>query len=96
MGSVSSLLCLSRGSQRYLKGVNVALAFCMGSDLQNIVDNPIGQPMATVERCQREYFFEFATDKMTDPVQLVRAKRNTDHLVFHYSPTVRCHTKNIN
>ena len=36
--------------QRYLKGINVALAFCMGTDLQNIVNNPIGQPMATVER----------------------------------------------
>ena len=36
--------------QRYSKGVMVALAFCMGTDLQNIVDNPIGQPMATVER----------------------------------------------
>jgi hypothetical protein len=39
--------CVIRG---YLKGVNVALAFSMGTDLQNIVDNPIGQPMATVER----------------------------------------------
>jgi hypothetical protein len=35
--------------QRYLKGVNVTLAFCMGTDLQNIINNPIGQPMATVE-----------------------------------------------
>ena len=32
-----------------LSGVNVALAFCMGTDLENIVNNPIGQPMATVE-----------------------------------------------
>ena len=46
---VSSLLYLLPRSQRYLKGVNVALAFCMGTDLQNIIDNPIGQPMATVE-----------------------------------------------
>ena len=36
--------------QSHSKGVNVALAFCMGTDLQNIVNNPIGQPMATVER----------------------------------------------
>ena len=36
-----------------LKGINVALAFCMGTDLQNIVNSPIGQPMATVERWWR-------------------------------------------
>ncbi|KAF8714403.1 hypothetical protein AX14_012718 [Amanita brunnescens Koide BX004] len=29
-------------------GVNVALAFSMGPDLQNVVNNPIGQPMATI------------------------------------------------
>ncbi|KAF8690359.1 hypothetical protein AX14_002975 [Amanita brunnescens Koide BX004] len=29
-------------------GINVALAFCMGTDLQNITNNPIGQPMATI------------------------------------------------
>ena len=49
MGSVLYFMYLLPSSQRYLKGVNVALAFCMGTDLQNIIDNPIGQPMATVE-----------------------------------------------
>ncbi|KAF8347229.1 amino acid transporter [Amanita rubescens] len=29
-------------------GIIVALAFCMGTNLQNIVNNPIGQPMATI------------------------------------------------
>ncbi|KIJ34521.1 hypothetical protein M422DRAFT_263285 [Sphaerobolus stellatus SS14] len=29
-------------------GLNVALAFCMGNDTANIVDSPIGQPMATI------------------------------------------------
>ena len=28
--------------------INVSLAFCMGTDLESIVDNPIGQPMATI------------------------------------------------
>ncbi|PPQ75687.1 hypothetical protein CVT26_001521, partial [Gymnopilus dilepis] len=29
-------------------GVNVALAFCMGTDIENILSSPIGQPMATI------------------------------------------------
>lgn len=29
-------------------GINVALTFCMGSDIQGIMSNPIGQPMATI------------------------------------------------
>ncbi|THU98801.1 hypothetical protein K435DRAFT_720431 [Dendrothele bispora CBS 962.96] len=29
-------------------GINVALAFCMGKDLQGILDSPVGQPMATI------------------------------------------------
>ncbi|OCH88546.1 APC amino acid permease [Obba rivulosa] len=29
-------------------GINVALAFCMGTDIQGIMSNPIGQPVATV------------------------------------------------
>ena len=28
--------------------INVALAFCMGTDLQAILDSNIGQPMATI------------------------------------------------
>ena len=28
--------------------INVALAFCMGTDLDSILNNPIGQPMATI------------------------------------------------
>ncbi|PFH48189.1 hypothetical protein AMATHDRAFT_150477 [Amanita thiersii Skay4041] len=28
--------------------VNVALAFCMGNDLESIINNPIGHPMATI------------------------------------------------
>ena len=28
--------------------VNIVLAFHIGSDLQSVVENPIGQPMATV------------------------------------------------
>ena len=28
--------------------INVALAFCMGTDLDAIYNNPIGQPMATI------------------------------------------------
>ena len=27
--------------------INVVLAFCMGNDIENILANPIGQPMAT-------------------------------------------------
>ncbi|EMD30988.1 hypothetical protein CERSUDRAFT_163578 [Gelatoporia subvermispora B] len=29
-------------------GINVAIAFCMGTDVASIVDNPIGQPVATI------------------------------------------------
>ncbi|KAK7457045.1 hypothetical protein VKT23_010348 [Stygiomarasmius scandens] len=29
-------------------GINVALVFCMGKDLQGILDSPVGQPMATI------------------------------------------------
>ncbi|EMD30986.1 hypothetical protein CERSUDRAFT_120193 [Gelatoporia subvermispora B] len=29
-------------------GINVALAFCMGTDIEGIMSNPIGQPVATV------------------------------------------------
>ena len=28
--------------------INMALAFCMGTDLDAILNNPIGQPMATI------------------------------------------------
>ncbi|CAL1708623.1 unnamed protein product [Somion occarium] len=28
--------------------VNIALSFCMGTDIENIMANPIGQPMATI------------------------------------------------
>ena len=28
--------------------INVSLAFCMGTDLEGILDNSIGQPMATI------------------------------------------------
>ena len=31
-------------------GINVALSFCMGTDIAGIMSNPIGQPMATVRR----------------------------------------------
>ncbi|KAF8892309.1 APC amino acid permease [Gymnopilus junonius] len=29
-------------------GLNVAMAFCMGTDIENILSSPIGQPMATI------------------------------------------------
>ena len=32
----------------YLAAINVALAFCMGTDLDGILNDPIGQPMATI------------------------------------------------
>ena len=28
--------------------INVSLAFCMGTDIESLLDNPIGQPMATI------------------------------------------------
>lgn len=28
--------------------INVSLAFCMGTDIEGLLDNPIGQPMATI------------------------------------------------
>ena len=28
--------------------INIALAFCIGTDLDSIINNPIGQPMATI------------------------------------------------
>ena len=31
-----------------LLAINVALAFCMGTDLDSILNNPIGQPMASI------------------------------------------------
>ena len=48
--SLHFVLPLSYVFKDILKGINVALAFCMGTDLQNIVNSPIGQPMAIVER----------------------------------------------
>jgi hypothetical protein len=32
----------------FKSAINVALAFCMGNNIENILSNPIGQPMATV------------------------------------------------
>jgi len=29
-------------------GINVSLAFCMGTDLENVLNSPIGQPMAQI------------------------------------------------
>lgn len=31
-----------------LTAINVSLAFCMGTDVEAIVNSPIGQPMATI------------------------------------------------
>ena len=31
-----------------LLAINVSLAFCMGTDIESLLDNPIGQPMATI------------------------------------------------
>ena len=44
-------LCVRRVIQSALTcliAINVALAFCMGTDLDGILNDPIGQPMATI------------------------------------------------
>ena len=41
------ILMVGRLVTLYL-AINVALAFCMGTDLDSILNNPIGQPMATI------------------------------------------------
>lgn len=33
---------------RLSTGINVVLAFCMGTDIESIVSSPIGQPLAAV------------------------------------------------
>jgi len=32
----------------YHSGINLALAFCMGTDLSGIIGSPVGQPMAQI------------------------------------------------
>ncbi|THG97090.1 hypothetical protein EW026_g4846 [Hermanssonia centrifuga] len=36
--------------------INVAIAFCMGNDVDSIMASPIGQPMATLTACSRQIF----------------------------------------
>jgi hypothetical protein len=43
----------------------MVLAFCMGQDIQAVLDDPIGQPMATV--CQRP---AKQADTIADAVQI--------------------------
>jgi hypothetical protein len=44
---VSSAVSLT-SSTSFIPVVNIVLAFHMGNDLQSVIANPIGQPMATV------------------------------------------------
>lgn len=37
---------------RILLGINVVIAFCMGTDLESIMASPIAQPLATVRDWQ--------------------------------------------
>ena len=46
-GAFSFIQRISR-SDAILSAINVALTFCMGKDIENIMADPVGQPMATV------------------------------------------------
>ena len=50
LAGVCSSLLFRRSYQltRVFPAINVSLAFCMGTDLDSIVNNSIGQPMATI------------------------------------------------
>ena len=51
MDGVSEILLLTvfkKHLDMFGIGLNVVLAFCMGTDTQSILSSPIGQPMATV------------------------------------------------
>ena len=51
MGYVTGVHWLTKGgnlSLFLLLAINVSLAFCMGTDIESLLDNPIGQPMATI------------------------------------------------
>ena len=48
--------------------INIVIAFSMGTDIENIMASPIGQPMATVSRL----FFAPAFDAAdTDSIELL-------------------------
>ena len=51
MGYVTDIRWITKGgnlSLFLLLAINVSLAFCMGTDIESLLDNPIGQPMATI------------------------------------------------
>ena len=48
--------------------VNIVIAFCMGTDLEGIMSNPIGQPMATVRALLRLLVIALTCSSI-DPVQ---------------------------
>ena len=48
VGVCSFSFCQWSGLVTSYLAINVALAFCMGTDLDSILNNPIGQPMATI------------------------------------------------
>lgn len=58
--------------------INVALAFNMGKDMESIVSNPIGQPMATVRPslllfCRVSQYADSRIGHTSDPVQQSRS-----------------------
>lgn len=48
VGVSSNLTSLKNLSVDSLEAINVSLAFCMGTDIEGLMNNPIGQPMATI------------------------------------------------
>ena len=64
--------------------INIALAFNMGKDMESIVSNPIGQPMATVRFCCLSAWRCSSADaldlRISDTVQQPRPQRDARHM----------------
>ena len=67
--------------------VNIVVAFCMGTDLEGIMSNPIGQPMATVRTLPR-LPSTLLTRRVLDPVQQPRTQRHAGRMVNRSDRTV--------
>lgn len=82
LDGVRKLLGGKRSELKTFQGINMALVFNMGTDLESIMSNPIGQPLATV-RATGHIGGEVLTC-FSDFFQQFRKTRNFSPVVFHY------------
>ena len=61
--------------------VNIVFAFCMGTDLQSIIDDPIGQPTATVSAHLSSPSAFAADEPCEDILQQLRAQWHASVMV---------------